>query len=238
MALDFRRNGFELMTKPDGTPVTNADIAIDSYLHEQISARHPNDCILSEESQDDPGRLGASRVWIADPIDGTAHFAGASDGFGTLIALSVDGVATECVANFPALGITLFAKLDEGAFVNGRPVKVSDIATREAKIATHAPRFMSLHSAPVQYGNNAVAIFKVITGEIEGCIATTSATTGEHDYAWASCAVEAAGGRVTDVAGYPLRYNKPVRKMPPVIVCSNGLVHEQLLQQVAGLMSS
>ncbi|NUM54634.1 MAG: hypothetical protein HUU46_13400 [Candidatus Hydrogenedentes bacterium] len=233
IALDFRRDGFELKTKPDGSPVTSADLAIDAFLHEEISAQFPDDCILSEESADAPGRLNASRVWIADPIDGTAHFAANRDGFGTLVALCIDGVATECVAHFPALAVTLYAKLGEGAFVNGRRVTVSESADDHPIVATHAPRFLDLHSAPIQFGNNAVAIFKVVTGEIDGCVATTSATTGEHDYAWASCAVEAAGGKLTDVNGAPLRYNKPVRKMPTVLVCSNGRIHEGLRRRVA-----
>ena len=234
-ALDFRRDGFETVTKPDGSPVTTADLAIDQFLHEEISARFPGDCVLSEEAKDDPDRLNARRVWIADPIDGTAHFASGGDGFGTLIALCVDGVASECVARFPALAITLYAKLGDGAYVNGRPVTVSTASGGGARIATHAPRFLPLHSAPIQYGNNAVAIFKVIAGEIDGCIATTTASTGEHDYAWASCAVESAGGSLTDLQGAPLRYNKPVRTMPPVLVCSNGIIHESLRERVVTL---
>ncbi|MBM3289654.1 MAG: 3'(2'),5'-bisphosphate nucleotidase CysQ, partial [Candidatus Hydrogenedentes bacterium] len=67
-AMDFRRQGFEVITKPDGSPVTSADLAIDRFLHEEISARYPGDCILSEETPDDPDRLSARRVWIADPI--------------------------------------------------------------------------------------------------------------------------------------------------------------------------
>ena len=231
-ALEFLRDGFEVTTKPDGSPVTTADLAIDRLIHEEISARYPEDCVLSEESEENPERLNARRVWIADPIDGTAHFVGKGEGFGTLIALCVDGTAEECVAHFPVLALTLYAKLGEGAFVNGRRVTVSTVEGENAKVATHAPRFLPLHSAPVQYGNNAVAIFKVIAGEIDGCVATTTASTGEHDYAWASCAVEAAGGKLTDMYGAPLRYNKPDRKMPPVLVCSNGKIHEGLRKRV------
>ena len=234
-ALDYRRVGFDVQTKADGSPVTTADLAIDRFLHDEIAVRHPGDCILSEESEDAPDRLGARRVWIVDPIDGTAHFAGGRDGFGTLIALCVDGAAEECVAHFPALALTLYARCGDGAYVNGRRVAVSTGTGGHAKIATHAQRFLPLHSAPAQIGNNAVAIFKVITGEIDGCVAATTASTGEHDYAWASCAVEAAGGKLTDIQGAPLRYNKPVRTMPSVLVCSNGHIHEILRQRVLSL---
>lgn len=235
IALDFARDGFEVITKPDGSPVTSADLAIDKLIHEEIAAQYPGDCVLSEESRDDPQRLNAQRVWIADPIDGTAHFIAGRNGFGTLIALCVNGEAQECVAHFPKQQLTLYAKQGEGAFVNGRRVEVSDAAANQAKIAAHAPRFLPLHTAPAQYGNNAVAIFKVITGEIDGCVATTTPSTGEHDYAWASCAVKAAGGLLTDLEGNPLRYNKPVRTMPQVLVCSNGRIHEALREKARGL---
>jgi myo-inositol-1(or 4)-monophosphatase len=235
MALEFQHHGFDVKVKPDNSPVTTADLAIDRFLHDAISAQYPEDCILSEESEEDPNRLSARRVWIADPIDGTAHFVAGRDGFGTLIALCIDGVADECVAIFPMREITLYAKRGEGAFVNGRPVRVSRPTDAAARIATHAPRYQSLHTAPIQFANNAIAVFKVIAGEIDGCIATTTASTGEHDYAWASCAVEAAGGMLTDLDGAPLRFNKPVRTMPPVLVCSNGSVHEKLRSDARAL---
>ena len=229
MALDFLREGFEVKTKPDGSPVTTADLAIDRLIHEEIRGRYPNDCVLSEETPDDPDRLKAERVWIADPIDGTAHFANKRDGFSTLIALCVNGVATETVAHFPVLGLTLYAELSSGAFVNRRRVHIAKHYGDGAKIAAHAPRFAKLHTAPAHYNNNAIAVFKTVAGEIDGCVATTTPSTGEHDYAWASCAVESAGGKLTDLSGAPLRYNKAVRSMPPVLVCSNGFVHEDLL---------
>lgn len=235
MALDFWREGFEVKTKPDGSPVTTADLAIDRLIHDEIKARFSNDCVLSEETPDDPNRLQAERVWIADPIDGTAHFANRRDGFSTLIALCVNGVSEEAVAHFPALGLTLYAKLSEGAYVNRRRVFASKNHGANAKIAAHAPRFSALHSAPAHYNNNAIAVFKTVTGEIDGCVATTTPSTGEHDYAWASCAIESAGGKLTDLSGAPLRFNKAVRSMPPVLVCSNGYSHDELLNRTIAI---
>jgi len=234
MALDFRDKGFEVHIKKDGSPVTSADLAIDAFLHEEIKARFPGDCVLSEETPDDPDRLSARRVWIADPIDGTAHFVAKRDGFGILLAFCEDGLATESVAHFPAMQILLYAKRGLGAFVNGRAVHVSSVSD-DPKVATHAERFVSLHTAPWHLRNNAVAIFQVITGELEGCICTTTPSTGEHDYAWASCAFEAAGGKLTDISGEPLRYNKPVRTMPRVLIGSNRLIHDALVRSVAAL---
>jgi len=228
MTLEFREQGFEVFIKPDGSPVTTADMAVDAFLQRELKLHHPGDCVLSEESPDDPLRENARRVWIVDPIDGTAHYAAMRDGYGILIALCIDGEADECVANFPARDVLLYARRSLGAFVNGRPVHVSRIDARP-KIATHATQFLSLHTAPAQLRNNAIAVFQVITGELEGCICATSPGTGEHDYAWASCAVESAGGKLTDLEGNALCYNKPIRQMPSVIIGSNGLVHDELV---------
>jgi myo-inositol-1(or 4)-monophosphatase len=234
MTLEYRETGFEVFTKPDGSPVTTADLAVDAFLQSEIKAKHPGDCVLSEETPDDPARANAKRAWIVDPIDGTVHFAAKRDGYGILIALCVDGEADECVANFPAQHILLYAKRGQGAFVNGRTVHVST-NTEHPKIATHADAFITLHTAPAQLRNNAVAIFQVITGELEGCICMTSPSTGEHDYAWASCAIEAAGGRLTDMDGAPLRYNKSIRRMPSVVLGSNGLIHDELVANACAL---
>jgi myo-inositol-1(or 4)-monophosphatase len=232
-ALEFLRTGFVVTTKPDRTVVTSADLYIDKFVREAILAQFPGDCVLSEEAPDDPVRLTASRVWIVDPIDGTSHFASERPDFGTLIALCVDGKAVESAARFPKLELTIYANKDAGAFVNGRKVSVS--TTQElygAKIACHAEGLQDMHTVRGMERNNALSVFKVAAGEIDGCVVRTGETTGEHDYAWASCLVEAAGGTLTDIDGIDLRYNKEVRRMPSILVCSNGSIHKALAAKV------
>ena len=88
-------------TKPDRTPVTDADQAVERLLRERIEAARPNDAILGEEygGEREPGRQ-----WILDPIDGTANFLRGVPVWGTLIALAVDGVPQVGVVSSPALG--------------------------------------------------------------------------------------------------------------------------------------
>jgi myo-inositol-1(or 4)-monophosphatase len=233
IALDFLRDGFETKTKPDGSLVTSADLRLDQFIQEQIRARYPKDCVLSEESPDDPDRLNARRVWLVDPIDGTTHFASRRPDFGVLITRCEDGEAVECVAHFPALWVTLYASAEAGAFVNGRPVKVSAHDFEGARIVCTVEGASALNTAPTAQRNNAMAIFRVVTGEIDACALQTSPSAGEHDYAWASCAAAAAGGMFTDLAGATLKYNKARRSMPRVLVCSNGVIHERLLRELA-----
>src|SRR5205823_4618442 len=89
VALRFVEGRFDYELKADGSPVTEADLAVEAALVELIRARRPDDAILSEEA----GLLGipGRRRWVLDPIDGTAHFVERTDGWGTHIALEVDG---------------------------------------------------------------------------------------------------------------------------------------------------
>ncbi|MCC6695205.1 MAG: 3'(2'),5'-bisphosphate nucleotidase CysQ [Candidatus Hydrogenedentes bacterium] len=232
IALEYLERGFTVERKPDGSPVSSADLAVDVFLRDRFHMEFPDDCLLTEESPDDPGRLQRRRVWIMDPIDGTANFISGRPDFGILVALCVDGKAIESVAHFPLLSLTLYARRGDGTYVNGRPVEVSRECTGEPKVVAAKGRFEPLHTAPQLFRNNAMALFQVATGEIEGSVIECSPSAGEHDYAWASCAVEAAGGQLTDADGNPLRYNKLERKMPRVLVGSNGAVHAALLERV------
>lgn len=232
IAEEYLASGFTVSYKEDGSIVTSADLHIDRFLQERIHGKFPQDGILSEESKDDPGRLSWRRVWLVDPIDGTAYFADRRPEFGVLVALCIDGQSVEFLAHFPQMGITVYGNLHEGAFVNGRPVKVSTAHGDSIKIAAGKGPYETLHTAPGPVRNNALALFQVATGEIDGCVLRCTPSAGEHDYAWASCALPAAGGKLTDADGQPLRYNKTVRRMPPVLIGSNGLIHEELLRRV------
>jgi histidinol-phosphatase len=100
-------------TKPDHTPVTDADQAVERLLRERIEAARPNDTILGEEYG---GGREPGRQWILDPIDGTANFLRGVPIWGTLIALAIDGVPQVGVVSSPALGKRWWAAKGHGAF--------------------------------------------------------------------------------------------------------------------------
>jgi len=100
-------------TKPDRTPVTDADQAVERAIRDLLAQRRPADGILGEEF----GTAGStSRQWIIDPIDGTAGFLRGIPIWGTLIALAVDGVPVLGVVSSPALGKRWWAALGGGAW--------------------------------------------------------------------------------------------------------------------------
>lgn len=100
-------------TKPDRTPVTDADKAVEKSIRAGIESARPDDSILGEEF----GEAGSSsRQWIIDPIDGTANFLRGVPIWATLISLAIDGVPVVGVVSAPALGKRWWAATGHGAF--------------------------------------------------------------------------------------------------------------------------
>lgn len=100
-------------TKPDRTPVTDADQAVERIIRERIAAARPDDTILGEEYG---GGREPGRQWIIDPIDGTANYLRHVPIWGTLIALAIDGVPMVGVVSSPALGKRWWAAKGHGAW--------------------------------------------------------------------------------------------------------------------------
>ncbi|WP_130178954.1 inositol monophosphatase family protein [Cryobacterium sp. SO1] len=102
-----------ITTKPDRTPVTDADQAVERAIRALLAERRPTDGILGEEF----GTAGpTARQWIIDPIDGTAGFLRGISIWGTLIALAIDGVPVLGVVSSPALGKRWWAATGGGAW--------------------------------------------------------------------------------------------------------------------------
>lgn len=102
-------------TKPDRTPVTDADQAVERAIREGLAEARPEDGILGEEY----GAEGSTqRQWIIDPIDGTANFLRGVPIWASLISLAVDGVPVVGVVSAPALGKRWWATTGGGAWMS------------------------------------------------------------------------------------------------------------------------
>lgn len=113
------------VTKPDGTPVTEADRAIEQLLRKRIIDTFPGHAVLGEE---EGGALQADQpTWVIDPIDGTKNFMRGVPIFATLIGLVVGGSCVVGVASVPAMGERWDAAQGAGARRNGATVGVSAI---------------------------------------------------------------------------------------------------------------
>jgi histidinol-phosphatase len=123
----YRAADLAVETKPDMTPVTEADKAAELALRERIAAARPGDAVIGEEfGADDVGPSG--RAWILDPIDGTKSYVRGMATWSTLIALQIDGELAVAVIAMPALPRRWWAVRGAGAFADGRQIHVSAVA--------------------------------------------------------------------------------------------------------------
>ena len=137
----FEALDLTVTTKPDRTPVTDADQAVERIIRERIQSARPHDGILGEEFGTEGG---TDRQWIIDPIDGTANFMRGVPIWGTLIALAVEGKPVVGVVSAPALRKRWWAAEGHGAFaqVHG-----------EDALPIHVSGVSSLADAAVSYNN-------------------------------------------------------------------------------------
>src|SRR5947209_5798056 len=106
-------------TKPDLTPVTEADRAVEEAIRARLAELHPGDAILGEEfGHTDPSK--GTRRWIVDPIDGTKNYVRGIPVWATLLALEEDEDLVVGVISAPALGRRWWAARGEGAYVEDR----------------------------------------------------------------------------------------------------------------------
>ena len=121
LALEARAEGLKVWSKPGGSPVTDADIAVDTLLKLRLKTARPNYGWLSEETADDPVRLELRRLFVVDPIDGTAAYIRNKPWFTVCVAVVEDGRPTAAVVHAPELGETYEADgRRQGARLNGR----------------------------------------------------------------------------------------------------------------------
>ena len=117
----FRATDLRVETKPDLTPVSEADRDAEAAIRAHVAAHRSGESVLGEEFGDD----GGSVRWIVDPIDGMRNYVRGNPVWGTLIALERDGVLAASVVSAPALGHRWWASHGEGAWVDGRRCAVS-----------------------------------------------------------------------------------------------------------------
>ncbi len=126
LALEFQRKGISAETKDDDSPVTAADKACERLIMESINSRFPDDGILGEEGSSKESKNG--RRWIIDPIDGTRDYVRGLPLWAVLIGLEQDGEVIAGAAHCPGQNTFGWASKGGGAFVNGVPIRVSNIA--------------------------------------------------------------------------------------------------------------
>lgn len=223
--------------KSPNNPVCEADLALDRLLKERLLGLRPSYGWLSEETADDPERLGRRRVWVVDPIDGTRDFLRGRTGWAVSIALIEDGVPILGAICAPARGQLFVAEAGGGATLNGAPVRVGDCAAVAGCRIPADPSTINASYWPDRWEAEAVEkpnglalrIAKIASNEADAFF--EGRPMGEWDIAAAALILTEAGGSITDREGAPLRFNKPVPRLRGVIAATPA-IHAEVLRRV------
>ena len=225
ISMPWFRSDLPVEVKADRTPVTEADRSIEAEIRTTLSRERPGDAILGEEEGASPG---GERRWVIDPIDGTRNYSRGIPVWATLIALESRGVVRLGVVSAPALGRRWWAERGAGAFADDARIHVSSVSRIEDAVLSFSledgvPPLAARAWHPRAFGDF-WAHMLVAEGAVDGSIDAIGVS--EWDLAAIQVIVEEAGGRFSDAAGEP-------RIASGTAVCSNGLLHDELLAALA-----
>jgi histidinol-phosphatase len=220
-------------TKPDLTPVSDADRAVEDVVRRTVADRRPGDAVVGEEFGTSGG---GARRWIVDPIDGTKNFVRGAPSWATLLALEVDGAVVVGVVSAPALGRRWWAARGDGAWVRSplgtRRCQVSKVASLDDAFLSYASiwtweargrlrQFLDLNRRV--WRTRAYGDFWSHMLVAEGAVdLSCEPEVSLWDLAALQPIVEEAGGRFSDLAGVP-------RPDGGSVLCTNGLLHDEVL---------
>lgn len=230
----FKALDLQVTSKPDLTPVTDADMAVEDAIRESLKRARPRDAVRGEEREDSGW---GPRRWVIDPIDGTKNFVRGVPVWATLIALMDGDEVVVGVVSAPALGRRWWAAKDDGAFagrslLNASPIAVSDVSElSDASLSFssisgwissgHGQAFVDLMREC--WRTRAYGDFWSYMLVAEGAVdIATEPDLNLHDMAALDVIVREAGGRFTSISGAP----GPVG---PGALATNGKLHDTVL---------
>ncbi len=230
----YKALDLHVMTKPDLTPVTDADSSVEEGIRRTLSRARPRDAVLGEET----GSTGHSqRRWVVDPIDGTKNFVRGVPVWATLISLMVDDEVVVGVVSAPQLNRRWWAMRDGGAWtgrslLRAAPCQVSDVS----RIEDASLSYSSLHGWDERgrlddflslsrrcWRTRAYGDFWSYMLVAEGAVDIATEPQLElHDMAALDVIVREAGGVFTSLDGEP-------GPMGGSALATNGKLHDQAL---------
>ncbi|MCU1672885.1 MAG: histidinol-phosphate phosphatase [Frankiales bacterium] len=234
----FRALDLQVESKPDLTPVSDADRSVEQALRAVVGSRRPGDLVLGEEYGSDGE---GPRRWVVDPIDGTKNFVRGVPVWASLIALQVEGEVAVGVVSAPALGRRWWAARGHGAWAgasehDARRLQVSRVGSLADAHLSYSSltgweeqgRLPGLLALSRQvWRTRAFGDFWSHVLVAEGAVdVSCEPEVSLWDLAALQVLVEEAGGRFSDLAGR-------ARPDGGSVVCSNGPLHDEVLAALA-----
>ena len=206
------------------------DATANQFLVHALREQRPEDGLLSEEEKDSAERLGKSRVWIVDPVDGTREYGEERTDWAVHVALAIDGVAAIGAVALP--GLDMILRTDLPVVVPNAPEKLRMVVsrTRPAKEATEVAASIGAELVPM--GSAGAKAMAIVRGEADIYLHSGG------QYEWDSCAPAAValahGLHASRMDGSPLVYNQADVYMPDLLICRKEHA-DMVLAEVARL---
>ncbi len=219
--------------KSPGSPVCSADLEVDAYLHRELGRLLPAAGWLSEETADNPDRLGRDLIWLVDPVDGTRDFIRGRKGWAVSVALISSGRPLIGMLCAPARNEEWSAVAGRGAWRNGARLRAS---TRKDFIGARIPadalakedRDLVTVEKP-----NSIALRIAMVAADEADILATLRWGFEWDIGAAALIAREAGAAVSDAFGNKLAYNKRDPRAFGLLVTAPS-IHADAVEHLAG----
>lgn len=214
LAVTTAKGSMKRWMKAGSSPVSEADLAVDKFLSQRLPPLVPEAGWLSEETEDNPARLNAKKVWVVDPIDGTRAFLDNRPDWTVSIALVESGRPSVAALYAPITDEMFLATLGGGATRNDIALKIPPggglASMRIAGPKSHLERLCELDPSvrpQPKVFSLALRATRVATGEFDAALA--SRNSHDWDLAAADLLVHEAGGTITDLDGAVITYNRP-----------------------------
>lgn len=251
--LDLYEGPLEIQQKTgadDREPVTQADRLANEIIVQRLRREFPADGILAEESIDTSHRLDKSRVWMIDPLDGTTGFIEGNGDFAVQIGLAEEGQCVLGVVYQPLTGVLYRAVRGAGTWIE-RPGFEPEraIVSNHSELSTMRLAASRSHRSPrmdqvvqafgleqeVRRGSVGIKVGLIVEQQCDLYVHLSPRTKQ-----WDTCAPEIilreAGGRLTDLFGRPLAYNKAEVQNRNGIVASNAVAHDKIIESLSPLL--
>ena len=227
----------DAVLKSDNTPVTQADLEINSLVIERVSATYPEHSVLGEEES---SNLGREYTWVCDPVDGTMQYSHGLQVSTFSLALCCDGEPMVGVVYDPFSDRLFYAAKGQAAFCNNKIITVNQNGFENALIDLEvfpSPKNIvaidaGLNDNLIKKGARTVVLWSTIMPSSLVASGGYSAVVFNfykpEDGAAIKVIVEAAGGRVTDLFGNEQRYDRNIKGF----IASNGVIHDELIDMI------
>lgn len=223
--------------KVPGSPVSEADMAVDTFLKRELLALLPSAGWLSEETIDAPERLEGSLIWLVDPIDGTRDFVRGRSGWAVSVALVSSGRPLLGLLHAPARssetgGEFWLAEAGKGSWRNGKRLKASSRAELPgARVPAEALPHIDADLVSVARPNS-IALRMAMVAADEADLVATLRWGFEWDIGAAALIAREAGAAVSDAFGHPLNYNKRDPRAFGVLATAPA-IHDAAVERLA-----